>query len=100
MSHNLPSSGTSRSERPIGIIVLLVIGTSWISVSLTSATANTPPAYIEIRAVQNYGKWVAPSETTAGVLTMITNLRSSVANRPLNMYAIVSGPQSPTEAVG
>src|SRR5439155_13408689 len=54
----------------------------------------------EIRAVQNYGKWVAPSETTAGVLTMITNLRSSVANRPLNMYAIVSGPQSPTEAVG
>src|SRR5438309_1858928 len=87
---------------PISLLLLLVGSMSFVLTPVNAGTSNSglPPAYIEIRAVRNYGIWVAPYETTSSVITMITNMRASTGNRSLNLYAIVSGPQSPTETVG
>jgi hypothetical protein len=88
---------------PVAILLILVGATSLglAPVGASASPAGTSsPAYIEFRVVKNYGNWVAPYETPASAITMITNLRSSIGNRPLNLYAIVSGPQSPTEIVG
>src|SRR5205085_10606682 len=43
--------------------------------------------------------WLAPSQTPASVITMITNLRASAGNRPLSLYGIITGPQVPTASL-
>ena len=66
--------------------------------SQASATFHTERVYIEIRALRNYGNWVDPNETPSSVINTITEMREAT-NTSLNLYAIVSGPQSPGQMI-
>jgi hypothetical protein len=95
----------TRSRRRVVIAILIgsALSLSFLGAllipRLSTSNVTLPTAYIELRAVKNYDNWLVTSQTPASVVAMITNLRTSVGNRPLSLYAIVTGPQVPTASL-
>jgi len=76
----------------------LIIQSSAVVAALPAASSSQKQGYIEVRAVKDYGSWIPLNETPTDVLNIITEIRAAT-NMPLNLYAIVSGPQASEQLI-
>lgn len=52
---------------------------------------------VDMFAVDSYGNWVAGNETPSSILQIVHNLRSAVAEKPINVFGLVKNIQNNTE---